>query len=69
MRDVPQSQRNRHFFPNPYINGMDQNPQRRELEEHLARCRKRAREFTGSMTKNLRELAAEIEQEIRALEQ
>jgi hypothetical protein len=49
MRDVPQSQRNRHFFPNHYINGMDQNRQR--------------------LTKNLRELAAEIEQEIRALEQ
>jgi hypothetical protein len=40
----------------------DQERQRRELEERLARCRKLAREYTEGMTaKNLRELAAEIE--------
>jgi hypothetical protein len=43
--------------------------QRRELEERLARCRRLAREYTeGTTVKNLRELAAEIEQAIRALD-
>jgi hypothetical protein len=43
--------------------------QRRELDDRLARCRKLACEFTEGMTaKNLRELAAEIEQEIRSLD-
>jgi DNA repair ATPase RecN len=47
----------------------DQERQRRELEERLASCRKLAREYTEGMTaKNLRELAAEIEQEIRSLD-
>jgi F0F1-type ATP synthase assembly protein I len=47
----------------------DQERQRRELEERLARRRKLAREHTEGMTaKNLRELAAEIEQEIRSLD-
>ena len=41
---------------------MDQKPNRRELEEQLARCRKLEREFTTGMSaKNLREIAAEIE--------
>jgi hypothetical protein len=49
---------------------MDQKRQRRELDDRLARCRKLAREFTEGVTaKNLRELTAEIEQEIRALDQ
>jgi hypothetical protein len=48
---------------------MDEKRQRHELEERLARCHELAREFTEGMTaKNLRELAAEIELEIRALE-
>jgi hypothetical protein len=48
----------------------DQQRQRRELEKRLARCHDLAREFTGPVTaKNLRDLAAEIEQEIRTLDQ
>jgi hypothetical protein len=48
----------------------DQERQRRKLEERLARCRELAREYTEGMTaKNLRDLAAEIEQEIRTLDQ
>jgi hypothetical protein len=43
---------------------------RRELEQRLARCRQLAREYTEGMTaKNLRDLAAEIQQEIRGLDQ
>lgn len=43
--------------------------QRRELEERLARCRELAREYTeGTTAKNLRELTAEIEHEIRSLD-
>jgi hypothetical protein len=46
----------------------DQKPQRPELQQRLARCRELAREYTEGVTaKNLCELAAEIEQEIRAL--
>jgi hypothetical protein len=49
---------------------MDQKPQRRELEERLARCRKLAHEFTHEVSaKNLREITEELEQEIRALDQ
>jgi hypothetical protein len=49
---------------------MNQKLQRYELEERLVRCRKLAGEFTEGVTaKNLRELTAEIEQEICALDQ
>jgi hypothetical protein len=49
--------------------GWDQKRQRRELEERLARCHNLAREFTHpDSARNLREIAAEIEQEIRALD-
>jgi hypothetical protein len=48
----------------------DQKRQRRELEERLVRCRKLAREFTHpDSARNLREIAEEIEQEIRTLDQ
>jgi hypothetical protein len=40
-----------------------------DQKERLASCRKLAREYTEGMTaKNLRELTAEIEQEIRSLD-
>ena len=49
---------------------MDPNQEKKTLQAKLVRCHKLAREYTeGTTAKNLRELIAEIEQEIRALSQ
>jgi hypothetical protein len=48
---------------------MDRDREKQELEKKLARCCKLASEFTEGITAaNLRQLALELEQRIRALE-
>lgn len=48
---------------------MDREREKQALNEQLARCRRLEAEFTDGITvKNLRELADELEQQLRALE-
>jgi hypothetical protein len=48
---------------------MDQDREKQALQEKLDRCRRLACEFNDGITaKNLREIAGEIEQQIRAFE-
>ena len=48
---------------------MDRDREIQLLQEKLARCRRLAREFTDGVTnENLRELARELEQQLRILE-
>jgi hypothetical protein len=49
---------------------MDRKRQRQELEAKLARCRELAKEFTcRESVKNLSDLTAEIQQQIRLLDE
>ena len=48
---------------------MDRHHERQELEDKVAKCYRLAREFPDGITnKNLRDLAAELEHQIRALD-
>jgi hypothetical protein len=49
---------------------MDKDREKQELQERLVRCHRLANEYTDGVTaRNLRELAAELEQKIRAIDQ
>jgi hypothetical protein len=49
---------------------MDRQRQRQELEEKLANCHRLAGEYTDGITaQNLRQIAAEIEQQLRDLDE
>ena len=48
---------------------MDRDHEREELQNKVAKCNRLAREFPDGITnRNLRELAAELENKIRALD-
>ena len=48
---------------------MDRDQEKQELQAKLARCNRLAREFHDGITnRNLRDLAAELEQQIRDLD-